>query len=78
MVEGGSRAALDAALTTFGFARRGRHWVLEDLFVEVPGNWMPDPVDVIPVGPLTLRVVKREAVLADRAPLQPLIVLTSG
>jgi len=66
VVEGRSRVEIDAALTRFGLARRGRHWVLGDLFVEVPGNWMPDPVDVIPVGPLTLRVVKREVVLADR------------
>lgn len=66
VVEGRSRADIDAALTAFGFARHGRHWVLGDLFVEVPGNWMPDPVDIVPVGPLTLRVVKREIVLADR------------
>lgn len=68
VVEGRSRADVDAALTVFGLARRGRHWVWGDgdLFVEVPGNWMPDPVDVIAVGRLTLRVVKREIVLADR------------
>ncbi|MEX2153951.1 MAG: nucleotidyltransferase [Gemmatimonadaceae bacterium] len=66
IVEGKSRAELDAALTGFGFARRGRHWVLGDLFVEVPGNWMPDPIDVVSVGTLPLRVVKREVVLADR------------
>jgi len=66
VVEGRSRSDIDAALTAFGFARHGRHWVLGDLFVEVPGNWMPDPVDIVPVGPLKLRVVKREIVLADR------------
>jgi hypothetical protein len=66
VVEGRSRAEIDAALTEVGFARRGRHWVRGDLFVEVPGNWMSDPVDVIRVGALTLRVVKREVVLADR------------
>lgn len=62
----GPRDAIDDALTTFGFARRGRHWVMGDLFVEVPGNWMSDPVDVIDVGSLSLRVVRREIVLADR------------
>jgi len=46
--------------------RRGRHWVLGELFVEVPGNWMSDPVDVVQVGPLSLRVVRAEIVLADR------------
>ena len=62
----GPRDAVDAALTTFGFTRRGRHWVMDDLFVEVPGNWMSDPVDVVDVGSLSLRVVRREIVLADR------------
>ena len=66
IVEGRTRNELDAALTEFGFARRGRHWILGDLFVEVPGNWMSDPVDIVPVGDLTLRVVRREIVLADR------------
>jgi len=66
VVEGRSRDELDAALTEFGFSRRGRHWVYGDLFVEVPGNWMSDPVDVVAVGPLTLRVIRREIVLADR------------
>lgn len=66
IVEGKSRVELDAALTEFGFERRGRHWVLGDLFVEVRGNWMPDPVDVVSVGGLPLRVVRREIVLADR------------
>lgn len=66
IVEGKSREELDATLTAFGFAKRGRHWVYGDLFVEVPGNWMSDPVDVVAVGALTLRVIRREIVLADR------------
>ena len=66
VVEGGTRTDLDAVLVTFGFERRGRHWVLGDLFVEVPGNWMSDPVDVVSVGSLSLRVVRQEVVLADR------------
>ena len=40
--------------------------MLGELFVEVPGNWMSDPVDVVDVGALQLRVVRREVVLADR------------
>lgn len=66
VVEGRARAELDDALTEFGFLRRGRHWVRGDLFVEVPGNWMSDPVEVVAVGPLQLRVVRCEVVLADR------------
>jgi hypothetical protein len=66
LVVEGPRDAVDGALTQFGFSRRGRHWVLGDLFVEVPGNWMSDPVDVVRVGSLSLRVVRREIVLADR------------
>lgn len=66
VVEGQSRSDLDGALTELGFSRRGRHWVRGELFVEVPGNAMVDPVDVVAVGSLTLRVVRREVVLADR------------
>lgn len=66
VVEGRSREELDHALTALGFARRGRHWVLGELFVEVPGHVMTDPVDVVAVDFLTLRVVRREIVLADR------------
>jgi hypothetical protein len=66
VVEGGTRTDLDTVLRSFGFERRGRHWVLDGLFVEVPGNWMSDPVDVVSVGSLSLRVVRQEVVLADR------------
>lgn len=66
VVEGRTRTELDAVLMAFGFERRGRHWVLDDTFVEVPGNWMSDPVEVVVVGSLSLRVVRKEIVLADR------------
>lgn len=66
IVEGRPRSEIDAALTSFGFERKGRHWMLGELFVEVPGNWMSDPVDVIDVDGLRLRVLRREIVLADR------------
>lgn len=66
VVEGRTRAELNDVLLDFGFERRGRHWVLGDLFVEVPGNWMSDPVEVVQVGPLSLRVLRAEIVLADR------------
>ena len=66
VVEGRTRDDLDGALTDFGFSRRGRHWVLGEVFVEVPGHVMRDPVEVVSVGSLTLRLVRREIVLADR------------
>lgn len=66
VVEGRPRTEIDAALTAFGFDRSGRHWVRGDLFVEVPGTIMSDPVEELSVGGLRLRVVRREVVLADR------------
>lgn len=66
IVEGRSRADLDAALADLGFGRTGRHWVRGDLFVEVPGSVMSDPVETVSAGGLPLRVVRREVVLADR------------
>jgi hypothetical protein len=66
VVEGRSREDLHNALVDVGFERRGRHWVFGELFVEVPGNWMGDPVVVAQIGDLALRVVRREIVLADR------------
>ncbi len=56
----------DAMLLAFGFGRQGRHGVLDGLFVEVPGNWMSDPVEVVEVGAQSLRIIRREIVLADR------------
>jgi hypothetical protein len=66
VVEGRPRTEIDAALTAFGFDRSGRHWVRGDLFVEVPGTIMSDPVEELSAGGLRLRVVRREVVLADR------------
>jgi len=66
IVEGRTRVDMDAALTDFGMTRRGRHWVLGEMFIEVPGNAMTDPVETTMVGPLPLRVVRREIALADR------------
>jgi hypothetical protein len=61
-----ARAALDDALGPLGFVRRHRHWVREDLFVEVPGEFISDPTETYPIGPYTLRVVRKETALADR------------
>jgi hypothetical protein len=49
-----------------GFTRSARHWVRDDLYVEIPGRTMSDPVVVMPIEPFPLRVVAKEVVLADR------------
>jgi len=66
VVEGRTRAAMDSALTAFGMTRSGRHWLIGGMFIEVPGNAMTDPTETAMVGPLPLRVVRREIALADR------------
>lgn len=66
VVEGASRAVLASTLSALGFERRGRHWVRGDLFIDVVGQWMPDPVEVLDLGDLQVRVLRREVALADR------------
>jgi len=66
VVEGGSREAIGAVLTSLGMQSRGRHWVRDDLFVEVPGSYMREPADTFEIGPLKLRVIRKEYVLGDR------------
>jgi hypothetical protein len=66
VVEGRPREAVDEVLTALGMDRQGRHWVRGDLFVEVPGNRLTEPADEFQIGPLTLRVIRKEYVLGDR------------
>ncbi|HEX2205878.1 MAG TPA: hypothetical protein VHG91_21365 [Longimicrobium sp.] len=66
VVEGRTREALDEVFKKLGLERRGRHWIRGDLYVEVPGNRMTDPAEEFPVGPLTLRVIRKESLLAER------------
>lgn len=66
VVERRTREAIHEVFTGLGLTRQGRHWVRGDLFVEVPGNYMGELTEEFPVGPMTLRVVRREFVLADR------------
>jgi len=49
-----------------GFARSARHWVRDDLYVEIPSRTLSDPVVVMQIEPFPLRVVAKEVVLADR------------
>lgn len=66
VVEGRSRAEIDLVMRSLGLERSGRHWVMGDLYVEVPSNVMEEPVDTEAVGPFELRVIRKEYVLADR------------
>jgi hypothetical protein len=60
------RAALNPVFAALGFARQGRHWVRDDVYVEVPGSYLEDPFDQHQVGPYTMRVVRPEVVLVGR------------
>jgi hypothetical protein len=60
------RAEVERVFFDLCFAKRGRHWVREKLFVEVPGASMDDPVHECTIGGYDLRVVKPEVVLAER------------
>jgi hypothetical protein len=40
--------------------------VRDDLYIEIPGRTMSDPVVVMRIEPFPLRVVAKEVVLADR------------
>lgn len=60
------RSALDLAFRDIGFARQGRHWVRDDVYVEVPGTHLDDPFEQHQVGPYTMRVVRPEVVLVGR------------
>lgn len=66
VVERRSRDAIHEVFAALGLEKRGRHWVRGNLFVEVPGNYMAEPTEDFRVGPMTLRVVRKEYVLADR------------
>jgi hypothetical protein len=59
-------AAQERAFRLLGFERRHRHWVRDDLFVEIPSRTLSDPVVTLRVGPFGLRVIAKEVVLADR------------
>jgi len=58
--------AQERAFRSLGFERRGRHWVRDDLFVEIPSRTLSDPVVTLRVGPFDVRVIAKEVVLADR------------
>jgi len=57
---------IDDVFSSLGFQRKGRHWRIGDLFVEVPSRILSDPSEVMRVGNAVFEVVRREVVLADR------------
>jgi hypothetical protein len=59
-------AAQARTFGALGFTRSARHWTRDDLYVEIPGRTMSDPVVVMGIEPFPLRVVAKEVVLADR------------
>lgn len=60
------RGRLDVAFSDLGFTRQGRHWVRDDVYVEVPGSYLEDPFEQHQVGPFMMRVVRPEVVLVGR------------
>jgi hypothetical protein len=40
----------------------GRHRVRGDLYVEVPSSDLSEPADTVEIGPLALRVIRKEYV----------------
>jgi hypothetical protein len=62
----GVRDTADHALAALGFTRAGRHWPRGDLFVEIPSVTLDDPTELVRVGALRFRVVRKEVLLRDR------------
>lgn len=58
--------ALADTFRALGFSRKGRHWIRDELFVEIPGTAMTEPTETFTLGPYTLRVVRKEIVLGER------------
>lgn len=62
----GVRDTADAVLTALAFTRAGRHWTRGELFVELPSVTLGDPTELVRVGALRFRVVRKEVLLRDR------------
>jgi hypothetical protein len=66
VVERFMSSVADEVFNGLGLVKHGRHWTRGDLYVEVPSTHLSEPADVFLVGALTLRVIRKEYVLADR------------
>jgi hypothetical protein len=62
----GVRDTADRVLTALGFARAGRHWTRGDLFLEIPSVTLADPTEIVRVGALRFRIVRKEVLPRDR------------
>ena len=62
----GVRDTADRVLSALGFVRAGRHWARGDLFVEIPSVTLDDPTELVRVGALRFRIVRKEVLLRDR------------
>jgi hypothetical protein len=60
------KAVQERVFGGLGFSRKARHWVRDDLYVEIPSRTLSDPVVVMRIQPFPIRVVAKEVVLADR------------
>lgn len=56
VVEGASEDDLRDVFEKLGFQKGHRHWVREELFVEVPSTTLTEPTQKIELGALALRV----------------------
>lgn len=59
-------ASLRKVFRELGFTRKGRHWIRDELFVEIPGTSVSDPTETFALGPYVLRVLRKEIVLGER------------
>lgn len=66
VVEGATPDDLREVFESLGFGKRHRHWVREELFVEVPSTTLTEPTEELSLGDLSVRVVQKEVVLAER------------
>lgn len=58
--------AVERAFSSLGFRRIHRHWVRDDIFVEIPSRTLSDPTVIFHLGGFELQVIAKEVVLADR------------
>jgi hypothetical protein len=66
VVDRATREKLAPVFESLGLSRKDRHWLIGDIYVEVPGFRIDEPYEQFTVGPFQLRVIRKEIVLAER------------
>jgi hypothetical protein len=67
VIEGGPWERVGTVMESIGLKKYQKFWVLDDLFVEVPGSSLEWRVtELVPVGPFQLRILKKEHLVVDR------------